>query len=414
MQAIFQSLESIHNNIIQWYIYHGRKLPWREAKHYATYAQWQQSLQSSMHLLKCDDINTTQQDSTIPNICIYHYNTSKSVFNHSRAYRVWISEVMLQQTQVMRVLESYYFQFLAKFPTLYALGTANMADILKAWQGLGYYNRVRNIHKSALYCMEHYNAKLPQDIYALRNLYGIGNYTAGAIACFGFGQSVGFVDANIRRLLLRFFGIESMNEQALIKLATQFLNPQESFLHNQALIDLGATICTHELAKCDICVLMPYCKGKSQYKRYGIKQKKPSEQLTLILCVFTISMQNTTGILCTKYTGKRYQNLFSLLEWRDSIYALHTTYTHVYHIGNFKHTFTRYRLSVSLYHIVLEEFKELDSMRYIYAPLGDMPLQKEQIEIHGYTTLYAMAHSNLTHKALKLYESNNIFTRNTP
>ncbi|MDX5764147.1 hypothetical protein SIK57_19525, partial [Clostridioides difficile] len=157
---------------------------------------------------------------------------------------------MLQQTQVKSVLERFYFPFLQKFPTLESLANANEDELLKAWQGLGYYTRARNLKKAALECVDKFGAKLPKDVEDLKKLSGIGAYTAGAIACFGYDQKVSFVDGNIRRVLSRLFALENPSMKELEKRAKELLNLNHAFDHNQALLDIGALVCVGKNAKC--------------------------------------------------------------------------------------------------------------------------------------------------------------------
>ncbi len=193
MPLLFSSLPLVQQRILEWYEKNGRKeLPWRNLKR-----------------------------------------------DGSEAYGVYVSEIMLQQTQVSRVLETFYFPFLKRFPTLQALNNAQESEVLFLWQGLGYYSRARNMRKCAQICVKDYGANLPANVQSLKQLPGIGSYTAGAIACFGFGESVGFVDSNIKRLFARLFALQNPSQKELESLAQRLLNKSASFNHNQALLDLS-------------------------------------------------------------------------------------------------------------------------------------------------------------------------------
>lgn len=177
-------------------------------------------------------------------------------------YRIWVSEVMLQQTQVERVRQ-YYEKFLKKFPTLEELARASLDEILKVWEGLGYYARARNLHRAAQTILRDYNGKVPQDREKLVKLPGIGRYTAGAILSIAFGQNEHIVDANVRRVLSRLFAIrQRQTQKRLEELARALLPSGQAGLFNQALMDLGAMICVGRDPKCLICPLRKLCEAR--------------------------------------------------------------------------------------------------------------------------------------------------------
>jgi A/G-specific adenine glycosylase len=180
-------------------------------------------------------------------------------------YRIWVSEVMLQQTQVETVI-SYYRRFLSRFPTLRSLAEADLDQVLKAWEGLGYYARARNLHRAAQQVMENHNGQLPADRDALLALPGIGPYTAGAILSLAFGQDVAVLDGNVRRVLSRLFAIDgdprlAATRRRLWSLAEALLPPGQAGPFNEGLMDLGATICTARDPRCTECPLSEVCQG---------------------------------------------------------------------------------------------------------------------------------------------------------
>jgi A/G-specific adenine glycosylase len=188
----------------------------------------------------------------------------------SDPYHVYISEVMLQQTQVSTVLQRYYFPFLHAFPTLQALADAPLDAVLKQWEGLGYYSRARNMHKAAKLAAP----TLPDTPEALQTLSGIGKNTAHAIACFGFGKAVAIMEANVKRVLHRLTASENMNDATLWELATTLLDADNTFNYNQAMMDIGATICTARQPKCIICPISSHCQGKISPEQYPAKKLK--------------------------------------------------------------------------------------------------------------------------------------------
>src|SRR5581483_3224885 len=183
-------------------------------------------------------------------------------------YAVLISEIMLQQTQVERVLPKY-FQFLAAFPTLSDLASAATADVISVWVPLGYNKRAVNLQAIARQVIAKYNGRIPDTIEELLTLKGIGRYTAGAIACFAYRKQVATVDTNIRRVLHRIFlGLEQpeprLNDAQMLSLAEQVLPAGEAYNWNQALMDLGATICSNGNPQCTRCPLQENCLAYSE------------------------------------------------------------------------------------------------------------------------------------------------------
>jgi A/G-specific adenine glycosylase len=176
-------------------------------------------------------------------------------------YRILVSEIMLQQTQVDRVIPKYH-AFLAAFPGLEALAAAPTADVIRAWSGLGYNRRAVNMQRAARTVVEQHGGRFPRDVEALRALPGIGPYTAGAIACFAFEQPVAFLDTNIRRVVRRLLfptGGPEPPERALIAAAEAAVPAGEAWAWNQAIMELGALICTAANPACWRCPLRDHC-----------------------------------------------------------------------------------------------------------------------------------------------------------
>ena len=180
-------------------------------------------------------------------------------------YRIWVSEVMLQQTQTVKVLE-YYERFLRRFPDVAALAAAPQDDVLKAWEGMGYYARARNLHRAAKYICEHLKGRLPRGHDGLLEIPGIGPYTAAAIASIAFNRDRAVVDGNVERVLCRWFLIKKSPKISGIKkilreLAQRVLSPGQARYWNQAVMELGARICTPRQPRCENCVVMRYCRA---------------------------------------------------------------------------------------------------------------------------------------------------------
>jgi A/G-specific adenine glycosylase len=190
-------------------------------------------------------------------------------------YRVWVSEVMLQQTQVTTVVP-YYERFLQRFPALAALAAASLDDVLKAWEGLGYYARARNLHAAARLVVADYEGQLPDSYTELRQLPGFGDYTAGALASIAFGERVPAVDGNVKRVLARLFAVQddvtrSATARRLRAIAADLVPPDRPGEFNQALMELGATLCTPTSPRCLLCPLNAGCDGLAQ----GIHESLP-------------------------------------------------------------------------------------------------------------------------------------------
>jgi A/G-specific adenine glycosylase len=199
-------------------------------------------------------------------------------------YRVWLSEIMLQQTQVVTVL-TYYDRFLQRFPTVGDLAAASDDEVMSLWSGLGYYSRARNLHRCAQDVMSLHNGQFPASAGQLQTLPGIGRSTAAAIASFCFGERVAILDGNVKRVLTRVLGFsgdmaQAAQERALWNLATELL-PHEDLAqsmprYTQGLMDLGATICTGRQPKCLLCPVQGLCLGRAQGnpEKYPVKTRK--------------------------------------------------------------------------------------------------------------------------------------------
>lgn len=181
-------------------------------------------------------------------------------------YAVWVSEVMLQQTQVAVVIP-YFERWMQRFPTIKDLAEAQLDEVIKLWEGLGYYSRARSLHEGAKYVLSHQQGRLPQRAEELYKIKGLGPYTVGAILSFAFHQKAAAVDGNVIRVLTRLFEIkEDIDKPKTVgqirELAYQLLPEDESWIQNEALIELGATICSKK-AKCTECPLRSDCKAFS-------------------------------------------------------------------------------------------------------------------------------------------------------
>jgi A/G-specific adenine glycosylase len=221
----------IHNSLLHWYTINGRHdLPWRNT----------------------DDV-----------------------------YKIYLSEIMLQQTQVKTVLERFYFPFLKRFPTFSDVAQSDLDDILKMWEGLGYYTRAKNLHAAAQKCQ----GILPNNASKLLELPGIGRSTAHAISAFAYKESLPILDANVKRILHRYFAIEKRDEKLLWKAAYELFDRSHPFEYNQAMMDIGSQICLIKKPLCDQCPFAISCAGKSTpqlYPEAKVKKQKPVRNRIII------------------------------------------------------------------------------------------------------------------------------------
>lgn len=190
-------------------------------------------------------------------------------------YATWVSEIMLQQTRVDTVIP-YFERWMDRFPTVYDLAKAPQQEVLTVWEGLGYYSRARNLHRAAQIVVDDYGGDLPADLKSLMKLPGIGRYTAGAIASIAFDLDEPALDGNIRRVLARVFDVNlparsKEGEKRLWQLAAELLPKGRAGTYNQAMMDLGATICTPRLPDCERCPLESICRARIM----GIQEDRP-------------------------------------------------------------------------------------------------------------------------------------------
>ncbi len=223
----FEEVLDIGNKLINWYRENKRELPWR---------------------------NTTDP------------------------YKIWLSEIILQQTRVQQGLP-YYEKFTNQFPTINDLADASEQDVLLLWQGLGYYSRARNMHYTAKMIVDKYNGNFPENHNEILALKGVGEYTAAAIASFAFDKAYPVLDGNVFRFISRLFGIEkpidtSTGKKEIAKALDLIFNTQKPALFNQAIMEFGATHCTPKKPKCDTCIFNMQCEALGSKKVMSIPVKK--------------------------------------------------------------------------------------------------------------------------------------------
>jgi A/G-specific adenine glycosylase len=253
-------------------------------------------------------------------------------WQHPRTpYRVWLSEIMLQQTQVSVVIP-YFERFIAAMPNLPALAAASQDDVLALWSGLGYYARARNLHAAAKLCVERHDGDLPRDLAALVALPGIGRSTAGAILSQAWGDAAPILDGNVKRVLCRVFGIEGWPgtpavEKRLWAIAETLLPDVRLADYTQAQMDFGATLCTRADPACAICPLQDVCIARRDGRTHELPTPKPRkplpERATLMLLIedtdgrVLLHRRPPAGVWASLWSLPEHEGLDEARRWFD-------------------------------------------------------------------------------------------------
>lgn len=232
----------------------------------------------------------------------------------SDPYKIWISEIILQQTRVAQGI-NYYYRFVKEFPTVFDLANASEDNVLKLWQGLGYYTRARNLHFTAKYIVNNYNGVFPADYKTILSLKGIGNYTAAAIASIAYNLPHAAVDGNIFRVISRYYGISTPidSEKGKIeiqKIASDLISPSNPGFHNQAFMEFGALQCTPKSPLCNSCPVNDSCYAYNLKLTELIPAKsKKIKQSTRFFYYYIIESKNS--VLLEKRNGNDiWKNLY--------------------------------------------------------------------------------------------------------
>jgi len=259
------------------------------------------------------------------------------------AYRVWVSEIMLQQTQVKTVIP-YYQKFVARFPNVESLAEAHLDDVLHHWQGLGYYSRARNLHQCAQTVVEKFTGEFPDNLQAMESLPGIGRSTAGAILSLALGQSTPILDGNVKRVLARVFLVDGWYGQTAVSkklwaLSEKYTPTSRTDNFNQAMMDLGAGLCSRSKPQCDLCPLSDHCLAFQQDKTAEYPHRKPKKAIPTKQAVMWLNLNDNRQILLEKRPPAGiWGGLWSLPELDDAeeFEAI---------VDEFEHTFTHYKLA---------------------------------------------------------------------
>jgi len=346
-------------------------------------------------LWRMQEMNGLTPQNGWANELIRWYETAKRDLPWRRTsdpYAVWISEIMLQQTRVEAVI-SYYHRFMSAFPAVYALAAAPEEAVLKAWEGLGYYSRARNLHKAAKIIAQTMGGIFPADYTALRELPGIGDYTAGAIASIAFGIPVPAIDGNVKRVISRLLGIrENVNQPAVLRdmrdRLIKAIPAGKASAFNQALMELGATVCIPRSPRCEGCALADFCDaclaGDAETLPI-IDRKKPPVEINVAVCLITY--QNTVMVFRRRERLLQGLYVFGLVEdMNDSSDILGYWAQHglearfVAALGDARHVFTHRVWNMEIVHLALSSkpsasfLDENDAQMADQAQLKTLPL----------------------------------------
>lgn len=280
---------------------------------------------------------------------------------NNNPYHVWLSEIMLQQTQVTTVI-NYFERFIEALPTIRDLAEANEDKVFKLWAGLGYYARARNMHASAKIIQENFNGIFPNTFEDVLNLPGIGRSTAGAILAFSYNQHYPILDGNVKRVLMRFHGLKMPKDDPqtikdLWQIAEKLLPASKIRNYTQGLMDLGATICKPKKANCKTCPLKKKCKALALNLVNEIPSIKKRQSLPIKTKQFLIATYKGEVFLIKNHQDKIWQGLWILPEFQE----LQNTILYFFQQGLFKElnsgsrktVFTHFILHFTYTHIEL-------------------------------------------------------------
>jgi A/G-specific adenine glycosylase len=263
-------------------------------------------------------------------------------------YRIWLSEVMLQQTRVESVLP-YFERFLGRFPDVVALARAPLGEVLRLWSGLGYYARARNLHAAARQIVRAYAGRFPRTVEKLDELPGIGRSTAGAIAALAFGSRAAILDGNVKRVLARSFGVEGKAEQWI--LAEKLLPARGIRGYTQGLMDLGATVCRRENPLCERCPVAGGCVARLEDRVHELPAPRKAKQIPVRNCSWLVLRHEGRVLLERRPPTGLWGGLWTFPESRSGVAKsrgrlLGCEIKLVHRGAHFDHVFTHFRLRV--------------------------------------------------------------------
>ncbi len=324
--------------------------------------------------------------------------------NNPDPYAVWVSEIMLQQTQVETALP-YFQRWMARFPSVAALAAATEQEVLAAWEGLGYYSRARNLLRAARLVMDNFDGRLPADVQALRSLPGVGEYTAGAIASMAFGLDEPAIDGNVLRVVARLLALEERIDAAAGRRAVReqveaCLPRGRAGEFNQALMDLGAQICRPQRPRCEACPLTAFCLAYRGDQPTAFPKKRPRQRLPLVVVAAAVIWQGDRVLLAQRPAKGLLANLWEFpggkLEENESLEAclrreiweeLGARIEVGPALGLYRHAYTHFRVELHAFSARLVDGQtprpvQVQAVRWVHPKdLGHFPMGKIDREI---------------------------------
>ncbi len=271
-------------------------------------------------------------------------------------YSIWISEIMLQQTQVITVIP-YYQRWLNNFPDVHSLADAKSDHVMSLWAGLGYYRRARMLHAAAQDVVKNFEGKIPNTVEGLTKLPGIGRYTAGAIASIAFDQAVPIVDGNVIRILTRIFAYpkdisKPKNLEEIWNLAEKLVSGKNPGTFNQAMMELGALICLPQNPDCPSCPVKTLCTAYKMKSQENFPVKSAKQQITALETAALI-LKKQSKILCIKQPADgRWGGMWMFPHWENQksmLRELRVSHSDLSQRLTINHTFTRYKIKLKVY-----------------------------------------------------------------
>ena len=288
--------------------------------------------------------------------------------NTSNAYAIWVSEIMLQQTQVAAVI-GYYAKFIARFPNIYALSKATQEEVLQHWSGLGYYSRARNLHAAAQKIVDEFDDNFPQDFEQILSLPGIGRSTAAAISTFAFNKPEPILDGNVKRVFARHFLVEGWPsapkiEQQLWQIALRENPAEDAIAYTQGLMDLGAMLCTRSKPKCAECPVNTSCQGFAQKLTHKLPTPKPRKTLPEKSVTMLVMMNGGDVLLEKRPPSGIWGGLWSFPEVEFSPKNAQA-------LAKLTHTFTHFKLHIQPQLVDVSKNNQLKQPGTIWLSLDD-------------------------------------------
>lgn len=311
-------------------------------------------------------------------------------------YAIWVSEIMLQQTQVMAVM-GYYAKFMQRFPDIATLAAATQEEVLQYWSGLGYYSRARNLHAAALTIVDDFNGVFPSQFEHIQSLAGIGRSTAAAISTFALNLPQPILDGNVKRVFARHFNIAgytaaSKVAQRLWQIAErENPNNDHAISYTQGLMDLGATVCTRTKPKCQICPVSPSCEALRHDLVRKLPMPKPRKTIPEKSITMIVYMHQNEVMLEKRPPSGIWGGLWSLPEVTESASLAEMTLQNSTSLSSLTHTFTHFKLHITPQLVYLnQQTPQINQAAKIWLPIEDAiaaaiptPIRKILLSVHA-------------------------------